>query len=385
MKNSMGKLKKIPIAKIPIQSMAIVLGLILMVTFFSIASSNFLTPSNINNILLATMINGVLSVGALYVVVTGGIDVSIGTSMTFVSVMIGVFMNWWGMPAWMGIICGILTGAAVGLINGIMVTKMKITPFIATLGMQMATAGLAIVITDGTPIYFTQIQGYQNIALGSPFAAWFADLGIADYAINTGVIIMFLLAILFGIMLAKTSFGRYLYAIGNNRESTRLSGIKVDKWELLAYIVAGSMAAVAGILMTSRMNTAYPSIGSGYEMNAVAACVIGGASLAGGKGTMKGAILGAFIMSVLTNGLRLLSFSTEWQKVLTGVIIIIAVYIDIVGKRKKNGWKIRCRCAGGIPGGFFAERMRKNGQSSLRDEPRRCADKLSCRLLGTGW
>lgn len=214
---------------------------------------------------------------------------------------------------------------------------MKITPFIATLGMQMATAGLAIVITDGTPIYFTQIQGYQNIALGSPFAAWFADLGIADYAINTGVIIMFLLAILFGIMLAKTSFGRYLYAIGNNRESTRLSGIKVDKWELLAYIVAGSMAAVAGILMTSRMNTAYPSIGSGYEMNAVAACVIGGASLAGGKGTMKGAILGAFIMSVLTNGLRLLSFSTEWQKVLTGVIIIIAVYIDIVGKRKKNG------------------------------------------------
>ena len=337
MKNSMGKLKKIPIAKIPIQSMAIVLGLILMVTFFSIASSNFLTPSNINNILLATMINGVLSVGALYVVVTGGIDVSIGTSMTFVSVMLGVFMNWWGMPAWMGIICGILTGAAVGLINGIMVTKMKITPFIATLGMQMATAGLAIVITDGTPIYFTQIQGYQNIALGSPFAAWFADLGIADYAINTGVIIMFLLAILFGIMLAKTSFGRYLYAIGNNRESTRLSGIKVDKWELLAYIVAGSMAAVAGILMTSRMNTAYPSIGSGYEMNAVAACVIGGAALAGGKGTMKGAILGAFIMSVLTNGLRLLSFSTEWQKVLTGVIIIIAVYIDIVGKRKKNG------------------------------------------------
>lgn len=148
---------------------------------------------------------------------------------------------------------------------------------------------------------------------------------------------MFLLAILFGIMFAKTSFGRYLYAIGNNRESTRLSGIKVDKWELLAYIVAGSMAAVAGILMTSRMNTAYPSIGSGYEMNAVAACVIGGASLAGGKGTMKGAILGAFIMSVLTNGLRLLSFSTEWQKVLTGVIIIIAVYIDIVGKRKKNG------------------------------------------------
>ena len=332
MKSSQTKIKKFSV-----QSMAIVLGLVAMIVFFSIASPNFLTPSNINNILLATMINGVLSVGALYVVVTGGIDVSIGTSMTFVSVMLGVFMTWWGLPAWLGIICGLLTGALVGLINGIMVTKMKITPFIATLGMQMVTAGLAIVITGGTPIYFTKISGYQNIALGSPLGSWFASLGIRDYAVNTGVLIMFLLAIVFGVMLAKTSFGRYLYAIGNNREATRLSGIKVDKWELLAYIVAGCMAAVAGILMTSRMNTAYPSIGSGYEMNAVAACVIGGASLAGGKGTMKGAILGAFIMSVLTNGLRLLSVSTEWQKVLTGVIIIVAVYIDIIGKRKKNG------------------------------------------------
>lgn len=332
MKSSQTKIKKFSV-----QSMAIVLGLVAMIVFFSIASPNFLTPSNINNILLATMINGVLSVGALYVVVTGGIDVSIGTSMTFVSVMLGVFMTWWGLPAWLGIICGLLTGALVGLINGIMVTKMKITPFIATLGMQMVTAGLAIVITGGTPIYFTKISGYQNIALGSPLGSWFASLGIQDYAVNTGVLIMFLLAIVFGVILAKTSFGRYLYAIGNNREATRLSGIKVDKWELLAYIVAGCMAAVAGILMTSRMNTAYPSIGSGYEMNAVAACVIGGASLAGGKGTMKGAILGAFIMSVLTNGLRLLSVSTEWQKVLTGVIIIVAVYIDIIGKRKKNG------------------------------------------------
>lgn len=332
MKSSQNKVKKFSV-----QSMAIVFGLIAMSVFFSIASPNFLTPSNINNILLATMINGVLSVGALYVVVTGGIDVSIGTSMTFVSVMLGVFMTWWGFPAWLGIICGLLTGALVGLINGIMVTKMKITPFIATLGMQMVTAGLAIVITGGTPIYFTKISGYQNIALGSPFGSWFASLGIQDYAVNSGVLIMFLLAIIFGVILSKTSFGRYLYAIGNNRESTRLSGIKVDQWELFAYIVAGCMAAVAGILMTSRMNTAYPSIGSGYEMNAVAACVIGGASLAGGKGSMKGAVLGAFIMSVLTNGLRLLSVSTEWQKVLTGVIIIVAVYIDIIGKRKKNG------------------------------------------------
>lgn len=332
MKEALQKLKKFPV-----QSFAIVFGLIAMIVFFSIATPNFFTPANINNILLSTMINGVLSVGALFVIITGGIDVSVGTNMTLISVMLGVFMSWWGMPAWLGVICGLLFGALLGVINGLVVTKMKITPFIATLGMQMISAGLAIVITNGTPIYFTGTTGYQKIAFGSPFTNWFASLGISDYAVNTGVLVMFVFAIVFGIVLAKTSFGRYLYAIGNNKEATRLSGIKVNNWELYAYIVAGAMSAVAAVLMTSRMNTAYPSVGSGYEMNAIAACVIGGASLSGGKGSMKGAILGAFIMSILINGLRLLAVSTEWQKVLTGVIIIVAVFLDISGKQKKNG------------------------------------------------
>lgn len=323
--------------RFPVQRMAIVLGLVAMVLFFSIASSNFFTPSNINNILLATMINGILSTGAIYVIVTGGIDVSIGTNMALLSVLLGVFMTWWGVPAWLGIIMGLAAGGVLGALNGIMVTRMSISPFIATLGMQMVTAGLAIVITNGTPIYFNGVSSYQKIALGSPLSDIFAGLGMSDYAVNTGVMIMFLVAVIFGIILAKTAFGRYLYAIGNNREATRLSGVKVNRWELSAYIVSGCMSAVAAVLMTSRMNTAYPSVGSGYEMNAIAACVIGGASLAGGKGSMGGAILGAFIMSVLTNGLRLLSVSTEWQKVLTGLIIIAAVYIDIMGKKKKNG------------------------------------------------
>ncbi len=323
--------------RFPVQRMAIVLGLVAMVLFFSIASSNFFTPSNINNILLATMINGILSTGAIYVIVTGGIDVSIGTNMALLSVLLGVFMTWWGVPAWLGIIMGLAAGGVLGALNGIMVTRMNISPFIATLGMQMVTAGLAIVITNGTPIYFNGVSSYQKIALGSPLSDIFAGLGMSDYAVNTGVMIMFLVAVIFGIILAKTAFGRYLYAIGNNREATRLSGVKVNRWELSAYIVSGCMSAVAAVLMTSRMNTAYPSVGSGYEMNAIAACVIGGASLAGGKGSMGGAILGAFIMSVLTNGLRLLSVSTEWQKVLTGLIIIAAVYIDIMGKKKKNG------------------------------------------------
>lgn len=324
------------IKKFPIQRMAIIIGLVAMTVFFSFASSNFFTASNINNILLSTMINGVLACGAIFVIVTGGIDVSIGTSMSLVSVLLSVFMAWWGIPAWLSIILGMVCGGLIGLMNGIMVTKMRITPFIATLGMQMVTAGLAIVITNGSPVYFNTIKGYQNISLGSPVASWFASLGIPDYAVNNGVLIMFAFAIIFGIILSKTTFGRYLYAIGNNREATRLSGIRVDRWELIAYIVAGCMSAVAAVLMTSRMNTAYPSLGSGYEMNAIAACVIGGASLAGGKGSMKGAILGAFIMSILTNGLRLMSVPTEWQKVLTGVIIIVAVFLDITSKNKNK-------------------------------------------------
>ncbi len=315
-----------------IQKMAIIFGLFAMIIFFSFASSNFFTPSNINNILLSTMINGVLACGAIFVIVTGGIDVSIGTSMSFVSVMLGVFITWWGIPAPVGILLGLILGGLIGLLNGIMVTKMSITPFIATLGMQMITSGLAIVITNESPIYFNTIDGYQSICLGTPFG----QMGGSDYAVNNGVLIMFALAVIFGVILSKTIFGRYLYAIGNSKEATRLSGIRVELWELLAYIVAGGMSAVAAVLMTSRMNTAYPATGAGYEMNAVAACVIGGASLAGGKGSMKGAILGAFIMSILTNGLRLLSIPTEWQKVLTGLIIIIAVFLDMTGKKKNK-------------------------------------------------
>lgn len=326
MKNIVRRIKEFPVRKL-----AIIFGLLAMIFYFSLASSHFFTPSNINNILLSTMINGILACGAIFVIVTGGIDVSVGTSMSFVSVMLGVFITWWEIPVPAGLILGIMLGCLIGFLNGIMVTKMNITPFIATLGMQMITSGLAIVITNGSPIYFNTIESYQKICLGFPFG--FAKT--SDYAVNNGVLIMFALAAVFGVILAKTTFGRYLYAIGNSREATRLSGIRVEFWELLAYIVAGGMSAVAAVLMTSRMNTAYPATGSGYEMNAVAACVIGGASLAGGKGSMKGAILGAFIMSILTNGLRLLSIPTEWQKVLTGMIIIIAVFLDMAG-RKKN-------------------------------------------------
>lgn len=313
--------------KAPVQKVVILIGLAVLFGFFSIVSPNFLTASNISGILLATMINGLLACGATYIIITGGIDLSIGTNMTLTSVLTGMLVVKAGVPLPLGIAAGICIGMFIGFLNGIMVTRMKLPPFIATLGMQMVTKGISIVLTNGTPIYFTDYPGFKKLAGGSVIQS-------SLIAIPNGVIIMFVVAAVMGYVLSKTRLGRYIYAIGSNKEATRLSGIKVDNWELLAYMIGGTMSGIAAILMSARLNSANPSLGSGYEMDAVAACVIGGASLAGGEGSISGTIIGAFIISVLTNGLRILSVPTEWQTVLTGLIIIIAVYMDVLRKKK---------------------------------------------------
>lgn len=320
--------------KAPVQKLVILLGLFVLFTFFSIVSPNFLTISNISGILLATMINGLLACGATYIIITGGIDLSIGTNMTLTSVLTGMLIVQAGVPLVIGIIMGILIGMTIGAVNGVMVTKMNLPPFIATLGMQMVTKGVSIVLTDGTPIYFTDYPQFQKLAGGSVIQDALGSIGIENVNIPNGVIIMLIVAVIMGYVLSKTKLGRYIYAIGSNREATRLSGVKVWKWELSAYMIGGTMSGIAAILMSSRLNSANPSLGSGYEMDAVAACVIGGASLAGGEGSISGTIIGAFIISVLTNGLRILSVPTEWQTVLTGLIIIFAVYADVIRKKK---------------------------------------------------
>lgn len=318
----------------PVQKLVILIGLFVLFAFFSIVSPNFLTISNISGILLATMINGLLACGATYIIITGGIDLSIGTNMTLTSVLTGMLIVKAGVPLGIGIVMGIFIGMLIGFFNGIMVTRMKLPPFIATLGMQMVTKGISIVLTNGTPVYFTDYPTFQSLAGGSVVKNALAGIGIENINIPNGVIIMFIVAAIMGYVLSKTKLGRYIYAIGSNREATRLSGVKVWKWELLAYMIGGTMSGIAAILMSSRLNSANPSLGSGYEMDAVAACVIGGASLAGGEGSISGTIIGAFIISVLTNGLRILSVPTEWQTVLTGLIIIFAVYADVVRKKK---------------------------------------------------
>lgn len=272
--------------------------------------------------------NGVLAIACTFVIITSGIDLSVGTVMTFCSVMAGVFMTYWGLPLWVGVIGAIFFGAFCGFLSGFMIAKMKIPPFIATLGMMLLTKGLALVISGTKPIYFEN-EALPAISLDSLIGEVIPALPIPN-----GVLIMFVLAIAATFILNKTILGTYTFALGSNEEAVRLSGVNTDRWKIIVYSFAGGICGIAGLLMASRLNSAQPALGQGYELDAIAAVVIGGTSLSGGSGTILGTIIGAFIMSVLTNGLRIMSVAQEWQIIVTGVIIILAVYADNMRKKK---------------------------------------------------
>jgi len=298
-------------------------SLILLIVIFSILSPNFPTYSNMNTILLATAVNGILAVGITFIIITGGIDLSIGTVMTFCSVMCAVFITRLHFPIAIGLIAAVAAGTLCGFLNGTLIAKLKLPPFIATLGMMNITKGLNLIISGTKPVYLTEAKGFSDIAIK-------IVLGIP-----MGVLIFFITAIIAAFILTKTILGRYTFAIGSNEESARLSGINTDFWKIGIYSMSGFFFGIAGIVMASRLSSAQPALGSGYEMDAIAAAVIGGASLAGGEGGILGTIIGAFIITVLTNGLRILSVPQEWQMVVTGLIVIGAVYMDIVRRRIK--------------------------------------------------
>jgi ribose transport system permease protein len=206
---------------------------------------------------------------------------------------------------------------------------MKIPPFIATLGMMLMLKGLSLVISDTRPIYFNDTPGFTDISRGSIIGSIIPGLPIPN-----GVLILFLVAIAVSYILGRTILGRYTFALGSNEEAVRLSGVNTDAWKMAIYALAGGICGIAGLLIASRLNSAQPALGLGYELEAIAAVVIGGTSLAGGRGTILGTLIGALIMSVLTNGLRILSVAQEWQTVVTGAIIILAVYADMLRRRR---------------------------------------------------
>ena len=306
-------------------------GLIGLFVVFSLASPYFLTFDNMMGILLATTVNGVLALGATFVIITAGIDLSVGTVMTLSAVMIGVLITNWGLPIYLGLLGGVATGALAGLINGLTISKMKVPPFVATLGMMMAAKGLSLVISGSKPIYFTGTPAVRGLAMDSLLGSFVPGLDVPN-----AVFYLFGAAIVASLILGRTILGRYAFAIGSNEEATRLSGVNVDVWKAAVYTLAGIFSGLGGIIIGSRLNSAQPALGAGYELDAIAAVVIGGTSLSGGEGTILGTIIGAFIMSVLTNGLRILSVPQEWQMVVTGGIVIVAVYADRLRRRQEG-------------------------------------------------
>ena len=305
-------------------------SLIALIVVFSVLKPEaFMTQDNLIGILQSTTVIGVLAIASTFVIITSGIDLSVGVLMTFCAVMAGVFIVNLGFPLPLGIACALAMGALSGCVSGLIITKLKVPPFIATLGMMMLLKGLSLLITQTRPIYFSDVEGFDQISLGSLIGEVFPSLPIPN-----GVLIMFVVAVVCAVVLNKTALGRYTFALGSNEEAVRLSGVNVDRWKVIIYTFAGGICGISGLLIASRLNSAQPALGQGYELDAIAAVVIGGTSLSGGVGTILGTIIGAFIMSVLINGLRIMSVAQEWQMVLTGLIIILAVYTDNLRRNK---------------------------------------------------
>lgn len=283
-------------------------------------SPNFLTIDNILNVLRQVSINGLIAFGMTFVILTGGIDLSVG-SIFALSSALSAGMMVGGMDPILAVLCGVLLGAMMGTVNGLAITKGKVAPFIATLATMTVYRGLTLVYTEGKPITgLSDAVSFQMIGKGYFFGIPFP------------IIIMLVSFAILLVVLQNTTFGRGIYAIGGNEEASRLSGLKVDGIKIGVYTISGAMAALAGIILTSRLNSAQPTAGTSYELDAIAAVVLGGTSLAGGRGRIVGTLIGVLIIGVLNNGLNLLGVSSFYQQVVKGGVILLAVLLD----RKKS-------------------------------------------------
>ncbi|MFD1887666.1 ribose ABC transporter permease RbsC [Paenibacillus wenxiniae] len=298
------------------QKLGPLLGFIILVIIVSILNPAFLEPLNILNLLRQVAINALIAFGMTFVILTGGIDLSVGSILALSSAFVANLMLS-GMDPILAIIIGCLAGAVMGMVNGLMITKGKMAPFIATLATMTVFRGLTLVYTGGNPITgLGDSMAFQLFGRG-----YF--LGIPVPAIT----MMIAFAILW-VILHKTAFGRRTYAIGGNEKASIVSGIKVTRVKIMIYSLAGMLAALAGAILTSRLNSAQPTAGTSYELDAIAAVVLGGTSLSGGRGRIIGTLIGALIIATLNNGLNLLGVSSFYQMVVKGVVIVIAVLID---------------------------------------------------------
>ena len=294
-----------------------VIALIILMAVITIINSNFLTANNLLNLLLQVTSNALIAFGMTFVILTGGIDLSVGSILALSSALTAGLLGS-GMPVTLAILISLILGCILGMMNGLLISYGKLAPFIVTLATMTIFRGATLVYTNGNPItkglsdtFLFQFLG-QGYIVGIPFP----------------VIIMFIVFIVLYVLLHKTAFGKSVYAIGGNEKAAYISGVKLNKVKIIIYSISGIMASISGLIITSRLSSAQPTAGASYEMDSIAAVVLGGTSLSGGKGRILGTLIGALIIGVLNNGLNIIGVSAFWQQVVKGVVILIAVLID---------------------------------------------------------
>lgn len=299
------------------------IGLVLLIIGFSFSSEYFFSLRNALNILDQITVLGILALGMTAVIIIGGIDLSVGSVLAFSMMMMGWLERQIGLPLELSILLGILCGGFCGLVSGLLISKARLPAFIATLAMMSIARGMANILTDGR-----QVVGFPE---------WFTNFSTERYfgvlTITMGIFII--LTIVAAIYLKYRANGRNLYAIGGNAEVARLSGINVNRQTVIVYVVSGLLAGIAAMTLAARLDSSQPSAGIAYELDTIAAVVIGGASLQGGKGAILGTVIGVLIIGVLRNGLNLMGVSPFFQQVVIGVVIAIAVAFDTLGKKQK--------------------------------------------------
>ena len=318
--------------------------LILLLIFFSFAAENFLS---LNTALLVgkhVALYGILAIGMTYVIITGGIDLSVGAIVGLGGMVAGLLIQegltignktiYFSIP--LVVLITILLGALIGVINGLVITRFNVAPFIATLGMMYVARGAANLISNGAT--FSDLKGYEG--LGNQGWDFF---GSRVFGIPVGLLILVVLAIVFSILLKKTSFGWHVFSIGGNEKAAKLSGVKVNKDKILVYMISGICSAVVGIIASSQLAASHPATGESWEMNAIAAAVLGGTSMAGGVGTIGGTIVGAFVIGVINDGMVMCGVSEFWQMVIKGLVIVVAVVIDQFKRKMQAKMALQAR------------------------------------------
>ena len=320
--------------KIDMQKVLAPAALVILYILFAIVGNNFFTWDTAENILQSAYYIGFMAFGVTFIIITGGIDLSLGTVM-MCSALIGAYsFNAWGLPLGVGVVITLLVAMFFGLMNGLMIAKLGLPPFIATLGSQMVSMGIGSIIT--------KVQAQTWPSASAEVGGWFKKALVRTKvfdAIPIGAIWLLVFFVIACLILHKSKFGRYLYAIGSNEEAARLSGINTSNWKIGAYVLSGFFIGMAALFYAAVYSTITPGTGAGQEMHGITGVVVGGTSMAGGSGTMVGTLIGVFIMSVIKNGLPACGLQAPWQNFFTGLVVIGAVLLDI--QRTKAAAKVK--------------------------------------------